>query len=320
MAKILTGITLLVLACSPALARAEVLSGVAAIVNDEIITTHEADKEYQQLLKDLDKAPAAEKMGFSRKVVLDRLVDKKLIEQKIRELDIKVSDDEVRASVEDVKKQNNLTQEQLEAALTRQGLTFDKYKVQLKEQMERLRLMSQEVRSKIQVGEKDVRDYYEAHRKDYGQEEVFRARQIFFKIDKSGGAAEMVRVEGIASKVLAEAKSGKDFAQLAMTYSNDPSAAKNGGDLGTFKRGDMLPELAETVANLKPGEVSALVLSPAGMHIIKLEEKSLSQGKPFEEVKADIEDLLYKKKSDERFSQWVKDLHASAAIEIKETK
>jgi peptidyl-prolyl cis-trans isomerase SurA len=316
MRKTLIGITFLC-AFAPALAKAELVSGIAAVVNDEVITTRETDKEYAQILKDLEKATAAEKMGLTRKVALDRLVDKKLIDQKIRELDIKVSEDEIKASIEDVKKQNGMNQEQLVAALGRQGLSFDQYRAQLKEQMERVRLMSQEVKSKIQVGEKEVRTYYEAHRKEFGQEEQYRARHIFFKVDKAGGAAELARVEKIASGVLAEAKSGKDFAQLAATYSNDPAAAKSGGDLGTFKKADMLPELAEAVALLKVGEVSSLVMSPAGLHIIKLEQKSATAGKPFEEVKAEIEDLIYKKKSDERFTQWVKELHTSATIEIK---
>jgi peptidyl-prolyl cis-trans isomerase SurA len=317
MAKILIGITLLaLLALHPSLSGAQVIDGIAAIVNEEVITTYEVDKEYQQLQKEQEKLPASEKMGL-RSAALNRLVDKKLIEQKIRELDIKVMDDEVRVAIEDVKKQNNMTQEQLVQALAGQGLTFEQYRAQLKEQLERLRLMSQEVRSKIQVGEREIRDYYDANRAKYGAVEQYRARHIFFKVDKKGGAAELARVEAIAAGVLKQARSGKDFAELAKTYSNDPAAAKDGGDLGTFKRADMLPEIGDSVAAMKPGEVSELVLSQAGLHIIKLEEKTQSTGKPFDQVKSDIEELLYKKKADERFAQWVKDLRASASVEIR---
>jgi peptidyl-prolyl cis-trans isomerase SurA len=317
MAKILIGITLLaLLALHPSLSGAQVIDGIAAIVNEEVITTFEVDKEYQQLQKEQEKLPASEKMGL-RSAALNRLVDKKLIEQKIRELDIKVMDDEVRLAIDDVKKQNNMTQEQLVQALAGQGLTFEQYRAQLKEQLERLRLMSQEVRSKIQVGEREIRDYYDANRAKYGAVEQYRARHIFFKVDKKGGAAELARVEAIAAGVLKQARSGKDFAELAKTYSNDPAAAKDGGDLGTFKRADMLPEIGDSVAAMKPGEVSELVLSQAGLHIIKLEEKTQSTGKPFDQVKSDVEELLYKKKADERFAQWVKDLRASASVEIR---
>jgi peptidyl-prolyl cis-trans isomerase SurA len=317
MAKILTGFTILaLLALQPSLSPAQVIDGIAAVVNEEVITTFELDKEYQLMQKEQERLPAGEKMGL-RSAALNRLVDKKLIDQKIRELDIKVMDDEIKLAIDDVKKQNNMTQEALVQALAGQGLSFEQYRAQLKEQLERLRLMSQEVRSKIQVGDGEVREYYDANRAKYGAVEQFRARHIFFKIDRKGGAAELARVEAIAAGVLKQARAGKDFAELAKTYSNDPAAAKDGGDLGTFKKADMLPEIGDSVAAMKQGEISELVLSQAGLHIIKLEEVSLSSGKPFSEVKADIEELLYKKKADERFSQWVKDLRASVAIDIK---
>ena len=317
MAKIRTGLTLLaLLALHPGLSHAQVVDGIAAVVNEEVITSFELDKEYQQMQKEQEKLPPAEKMGL-RSAALNRLVDKKLIEQKVRELDIKVMDDEVRLAIDDVKKQNHMTQEALEHALAGQGLSFEQYRAQLKEQLERLRLMSQEVRSKIQVGEQEIRDYYDANRAKFGAVEQFRARHIFFKVDRKGGAAELARVEAIAAGVLKEARSGKDFVELAKTYSNDPAAAKDGGDLGTFKKADMLPEIGDTVAAMKPGEVSELVLSQAGLHIIKLEERTMGSGRPFDEVKTDIEEYLYKKKADERFAQWIKDLRASVAIEIR---
>jgi len=317
MAKILTCCTILaLLALQPSLSPAQVIDGIAAVVNEEVITTFELDKEYQLMQKEQERLPAGEKMGL-RNTALNRLVDKKLIDQKIRELDIKVMDDEIKLAIDDVKKQNNMTQEALVQALAGQGLSFEQYRAQLKEQLERLRLMSQEVRSKIQVGDAEVREYYDANRAKYGAVEQFRARHIFFKIDRKGGAAELARVEAVAADVLKQARAGKDFAELAKTYSNDPAAAKDGGDLGTFKKADMLPEIGDSVAAMKQGEISELVLSQAGLHIIKLEEVSLSSGKPFSEVKGDIEELLYKKKADERFAQWVKDLRASVAIDIK---
>ena len=80
----------------------------------------------------------------------------------------------------------------------------------------------------------------------------------------------------------------------------------------------MLPEIESTVLNMKPGEVSEIVTSPLGLHIIKLEEKSPEKIKPLESVKASIEDILYRKKSEERFTQWLQELRKGAAIEIKQ--
>lgn len=304
----------------PALASADVIDGIVAVVNDEVITSYDVDRVVTLMVKDAERRgehlPAD--TAPLRAAALNQLVDKKLIEQKIKELDIKVSDDEVRQTIEDVKKQNNMTQEALVAALQSQGLSFEQYRSQLREQLERMKLMGQEVRSKIQVGEREIREYYDANRKKFGEEELFRARHIFFRLAKGASADETKRVMAIAQGVLAEAKAGKDFAELAKKYSDDPQAAKDGGELGTFKKGDMLPEIEETVVKMKPGDVSDLVKTPAGFHIIKLEEKMAGNAKPFDAVKGEIEEMLYKKKSEERFTQWLADLRKGAAIEMKQ--
>ena len=312
-------ILLAALTTLPALSAADIISGIAAIVNDEIITSYDVDKETATLVKEAEKkGPVAEtSRGELRASALNRLIDLKLTEQKIRELDIKVTEEEVRQSIEDVKKQNNLSQEALVAALAGQGLSFDQYKAQLKNQLERLRLMSQEVRAKIQVGEKELQEYYAANPARFGAEEQFRARHIFFRIGTDAPAEDIKKVMMTASNVLFEARSGKDFAELARNNSDDPGAKTDGGDLGMFKKGEMLPEIEATVTKMKPGEISELVVTKAGIHIIKLEESSVGKPKPFEEVKTEIEDALYRKKSEERFNQWLADLRKGASIEIK---
>ena len=87
--------------------------------------------------------------------------------------------------------------------------------------------------------------------------------------------------------------------------------------MGPFKKGDMLPALEQAAITMKPGDVSELVYTSAGFHIIKLEERISGKLKPFESVKASIEELLYRKKSEERFSQWARELRAKASIELK---
>lgn len=300
-------------------ASAEMVSGIAAIVNDEIITYLELNNEYALALKEEEKLgtvspDAAVKL---KRQVLDSMVDKKLIKQKIKELNILVSDGEISQSVDEIKRQNKMTQEMLVSALLAQGITFDQYKLQMKEQMERLRLMSQEVKSKIQVGEREIKEYYDANLARYKEEPTYRARHIFLKVDKKASTEEIKKIMAKAADVMNEARSNNDFAALAMKYSDDAGATKDGGDLGTFKKGDMLPEIESTVITMKPGEISELVTTPAGFHIIKLEERSEGKVKPFETVSASIEELLYKKKSEARFKQWAEDLKKNAIIDIK---
>jgi len=300
-------------------AGAEILNGIAAIVNDELITTLELNREYAQVLKEEEKRGAVlpEAALKLRLEVLNSLIDRKLVRQKIKELNIVISEEEIRQSIEDIKRQNKLSQEALVSALLAQGITFDQYKSQMKEQLERLRLMSQEVKSKIQVSERELREFYDANRALYLEEPTYRARHIFLKVDKKASNDEIKKVMSRAADVVAEAKSNSDFTALAKKYSDEAGAAKEGGDLGTFKKGDMLPEIESAVLTMKPGEISELVTTPAGFHIIKLEEKSPEKLKPFETVKASIDEILYRKKSEERFKQWAEELRKAAAVEIK---
>lgn len=304
----------------PSLSSAEAINKIAALVNDEVITTFAVEKERNALIKEAEKQTPLDDQAKAqiRETALNRLIDKKLVEQKIRELDIRISEEEIRQAIEDVKKQNKLSQEALIAALASQGLSFDQYKIQIREQLERLRLVSQEVRAKIQVGEREMREYYAANKIKFGAEENFRARSIFFKLDSTMPSNQVKQVMTLAMTVLHDAKSGKDFAELARQYSDDPAAKKTGGDLGNFKKGDILPEFEEHLSKMRPGEVSDLIYTPVGLHIVKLEERSPGKARPFEEVKAEIEDILYRKKSEDRFSQWVADLRKGAAIEIKQ--
>lgn len=311
--------TLLLL--TPVHASARVINAIAAIVNDEVVTLYEINREAQPVIREAEKQTILDEAARSqiRRTALDRLVEKKLVEQKIRELNIKVSEEEIRQAIEDVKKQNNMpSQEALVAALANQGLSFDQYRAQLQEQIEKLKLVSIEVRAKIHVSETEMHEYYEANRLKFTEDESYRARHIFFKTGEKSPADEIKRTMTTALMVLAEAKSGKDFAELARNYSEDPAARKDGGDLGVFKKGDMQAELESAILSMKPGEVSELVYTPVGFHIIKLEERISGKQKPFEGLKAEIEEAIYRKKSEERFSQWAKDLRSKASVELKD--
>lgn len=319
MRRTIINLLLVAIFCSASTAGAEGVYGIAAVVNDELITLRELEREYGLVLKEQEKrgplsSDAAAKL---KRDLLAAMIDKKLIQQKIKELKIVVSEEEVRQSIEEIKRQNKMSQEALTAALIAQGISFEQYRAQMKEELERVRLMSQEVRAKIQVSEREIREYYDANSSNFREEPTFRARHIFLKVDKKASNEEIKKVMAKAADVMAEARSNSDFTALAMKYSDDPGATKDGGDLGTFKKGDMLPEIESAVITMAPGEVSDLVTTPAGFHIIKLEEKNAGRLKPFETVKAAINDLLYRKKSEERFKQWAEDLKKGAAIDIK---
>lgn len=311
-------IIILLLAAFPAMVSAQVVNRIAAVVNDDIITTYDVEMEAVIIAKEAEKKPVPEGgRPQYQTVALNQLIDKKLAEQKIRELGITVSEEELRQAIEDIKKQNNLSQDALVAALKSQGLTLEKYQALFREQIERLRLMGQEVRSKIQVGEKEISEYYEANKKLYS-DEMFQARHIFFTINEKTPEIDIRRIMALSMSVLLEARSGKDFAELARKYSEDKLTAKDGGELGTFKKGEILPDIQSAVEAMQAGDISDLVITPAGFHIIKLEKRFTTNAKPLSAVKGEIEEMLYRKKTEERFNQWIADMRKGAAIEIRQ--
>jgi peptidyl-prolyl cis-trans isomerase SurA len=303
----------------PVAASAEQIDRIAAIVNDEPVTSYEVEKEQSNMAKMSEKNPSifGPDKTVSSEAALNSIINRKLIALKIKELDIKVSDDEVKQAIEDVRKQNNISQETLVEALKNQGISFEEYRSQIREQLERLRLVSQEVRSKIQITDKDIRDYYTTNPEKFEKEETYRARLITLDIPSNASETERKGIRDTISSIYAEAKSGKNFEELARKYSKDPSA-KDGGDLGAFKKGEMLPEFDNILTKLKPGEISEPFSTQSGLHIVKLESRSHGELQPFEKVKGDISDLLYKKKSEERFNQWLADLRKNAAVEIRQ--
>ncbi|MFW9604187.1 MAG: peptidylprolyl isomerase [Trichlorobacter sp.] len=298
------------------------INGIAAIVNDDVITFKEVLREAQPVINDAQrKGVVTDKARHElRLTVRDRLIEKMLTEQKVKELGIKIGEEEIRQAIDDVKRQNgNMTQIQLEAALKSQGFTIVQYETQIREQLERLRLIGMEVRSKVYVSDREAQQYYDSHRQNYAEDELFRARHIFVKIDEKAPAAQIQAAMDKALKILYEARQGKDFAKLAVQYSEDPAAKKDGGDLGTFKRGDMMADLEKALISLKPGEVGELVSTPSGLHIVKLEERVSNRYKPFNTVAAEIRELLHKQKQDERFNTWMKELKQNASIIVKDS-
>jgi peptidyl-prolyl cis-trans isomerase D len=162
--------------------------------------------------------------------------------------------------------------------------------------------------SQIEPSEDDLKAYFEAHQSDYQTQEQVRARHILFKIAPGATDDERKAVRAKAEAVLAEAKGGGDFAELAKKNSEDSSASA-GGDLGLFSRGQMVPTFEKAAFALEPGGVSDLVESPFGLHIIKVDEKHPAHSDTFEEARARVLAEVQKQRGREAALAKAEDAH-----------
>jgi len=165
-------------------------------------------------------------------------------------------------------------------------------------------LLQKEIETKVRVSDQEVKDYYEKNKEKFAPVGQIKASHI------------LVKTEEEAKKIIERLKKGEDFAQLAKKYSIDTASAKNGGDLGYFSRGQMVPEFEAAASRLKPGEISEPVKTKFGYHIIKVTDKKVGQVVDFEKVKNLISQNLVAERQKEAFDSYVEGLRKSYKVEI----
>ena len=319
--KTLLGAMVAVLVLTGGLAHAELVDRVAAVVNRDIITQSEVEKRAAPELSRIntrDTEKRNEEKSRLMKGALDTLIGEKLMEEQIQELGLGVTDAEVDAAVADVRKQNNVTDtEQFERLLAGEGFTLASYKDFLRKQMSRMKLVQLKVSPKVKVSEEDLKAAYTQYsHMETGDAEV-HARHILVQVDPKA-TPQQVEVAHQKALALAEEarKPGVDFAQLARAKSEGPSAAE-GGDLGFFRRGVMVPAFEKVAFALKDGEVSEPVRTQFGWHVLKVEERRSVDVPDFDKVKGELESKLKLQKTEKFVEQYVQDLRSKASVEVK---
>jgi peptidyl-prolyl cis-trans isomerase SurA len=299
--------------------QALLIDRIIARVNDDVITLSELQEEGLPLFERLRENYTGKELEYqvqrAEREFLDQLILKRLQLQYASQIGITATENEINAALKDVLTRNNLTQEQLTELLTREGLTLQDYRDRLREQIILARLMNQAVRSRVSVDASEVEAYYQGHRDEFNQPAQARARHIFFRIEPGAARPQLEAVQTRATRVLQEARNGGDFANLARLYSED-ATAPNGGDLGFIRRGQALPEFEQVIFAMKEGDISEVIRTPNGLHIVKVETFTKGSERPFSEIKAEIERRLLQEKSEKRFQDWTSELMDRAFIEI----
>ena len=287
---------------------------VVAFVNEDVITLYELNNRIEELTgKTIDELKAANEKEFlnTRDKVLDLMIDEKLAEAKIKELKLEVSDADVDDYIEYVKERNKFTQEQLLAQLKREGVTYDKFREKIKDDLERRSLIDREIREKLIITEEDISKYYQSHKKDYEKPGKAHIASIFLVPDSPESQAQLDELEKKGKEILARLKNGEDFGALAREFSNGPGA-EEGGDLGSITLTDVDPKILKVINSLKEGEVSPLINMGNRLQIIKLIKKNETELVPFDKVKDSIYDTIYNKEMDKRYEAYMAELRKNA--------
>src|SRR5690606_8789813 len=260
------------------------------------------------------RSPQTPRLDLEREA-LDALVAEKLLEKQLHALGIDVRPSELKMAIEDVVRQNGLpSEEALKAALQRQGLSWEEYTETLRKQLAHMKLINLRVRSQVKVDEEEVRRRYaEILAGERGEEEI-RASHLLVHAPADAPPAALERARKVALELLARARAGESLEELARIPLGD-APQRTAGDLGWFRRGEMLPELEEAAFALQPGQLSEPVRTRFGYHIVLVRERREVPPPDYEEVAARLREALYQEELERQTRRYVESLKKEAVIE-----
>lgn len=279
-----------------------VVDRVVAVVNDEIIT-----------MSDLQREQIKRGDGKDERIVLEEMIDRKLQMVAARRSGLEATEREVNEAIADIRKRNSLDTAQFEAALAKEGLTLDQYRTELREQMSLSRLANKYVRTGATVEEQEVRAYYDRNPGQFSLTEEVRVRHLVLKVPAGASPETIAAAQARADALMARLRKGEDFVKLIRESSEGPTAALD-GDLGFLARGQAIPEIDEAAKVLKPGEYAGPLRTEDGFQIIRLEEVRTPK-RLFEQVKDEIYRQLFDQKMENTYRTFLQGLRSDSHIE-----
>jgi parvulin-like peptidyl-prolyl isomerase len=240
------------------------------------------------------------------------------MEAEVREAGIRVTDDDVNRYIEQVKKNNRLSDEDFKASLSREGFNLASYAISVKSEMEKAEIIDRQVKRKVNITDEDVERYYKLNAKNYRTNERARIRHILLSLPEKAPADQVNAVSAKARELYKRIVAGEDFAAVAREYSEGAGRA-DGGDIGWVNKGTLIAGLEEVAfEKLSPGKVSEPFRTSMGMHIVKLEAREAGSVLPLGTVAPKIKQDLLTKAMEERFAKWLKsDLRRKHRVDVK---
>ena len=299
----------------------KVVDQIVARVNGDIVSQDELQRLRQELAQAMrgqngPGAPSPADIAQREKNVLRDRIDELLLIQKGKELNINV-DSELSKYIANLQRQSGITDTDKFHEYVRQqsGMSYEDFINETKNQILTRDVVGQEVGRHINITDKEIEDYYNAHKSDFVREEKVYLSEILIST-QGKDAAGIAAAEKKAKQIADQASKGERFADLARDNS-DATTAKDGGMLGGYKKGDLNPEIENLVWNLPRGAVTQPIKLATGFEIFKVDDHTKAGLAPLSDVKTEIENVLYGPKMQPKVREYLTDLRRKAYLQIK---
>lgn len=315
--------------------RAEIVEQILVKVNGEIMTKTELIERQVNALKQRNRAITADdlKTDAELRKALDEItpqivadvVDEMLVMQRGRELGYRMTDERFKTILENIRKENNLENEEaFEAALKQEGMTLADLRRSLERQLVMSQVQQVEVWNKIAITEAEAKAYYDEHSAEFTTPATLALREIFVEVPEVKDARGQVGINAgqddeareKADRIRVRAAGGEDFAKLAAAES-DASSKANGGLIGPLNEEELAPALRQLIAKMKVGEITQPLRTPRGYQILKLESRTETKVLGFDEARDQIGDKVFNLKRRGEMTKYLEKLRAQAIIEWK---
>ena len=306
--------------CTSVSATAEITERIVAVVNGEVITLSELNAAFEPFGKRIEegyKGPDKEKIiAENRLVLLDKLIDNIIIDQEAKKSQMIIKDEEVTDTINDFLSRRKMKMEDLINELAKENSSIEAHRKEVKAHLLRMRLLRREIRSKVAVTEEEIGAYYLKNREAYEGKEALRMKQILILFPKGADVKTKDKLREEMNAIHKRLLNGEPFDSLAAQFTQGHSGA-TAGDLGFVEKGSMLPAVEDVAFSLKNDEISKVIESSVGLHIIQAIDRRGAGIKPIESVREEIKAKIEEEKIDKKYEEWIKELRKKSLIEIK---
>lgn len=285
-----------------------------ARVNGDVIGRAEFERAIQSVEGRAGSPVPADRRDEILRGVLDQMIAVRLLAQESTARHLAVPDADVEARFAEIRQQFP-TEEAFSQALAAQTMTIERLRSDIRSDLAVMQLLSAEIDPKVSVDEGDSKTFYEGNLERFHEDEAVRASHILIRVASDADDAAKQKARAEAEAVLGDLRAGGDFAALAKEHSQDASAAQ-GGDLDFFRRGQMVPPFETAAFGLKTGEVSDIVETQFGLHIIKATDRRAARTLPFPEVDGQIREFLQGQQREEATTAFIDSLKSKGTVEI----